>query len=179
MKKTFFCFWLCIIALTTTSCKSIYTASSTYTLMSGSNVKLFLTVTNKISIKNSMRMSDELYAIPTAEWVKNEFTPQFKKFLIKYNLMVFRTIENDCDKYSHYGRTVSRIMHKNIKNKPPYTAIPIGELDYMRTKTDAHSINFFIVRDEFNEIKLMFYDPQCQKIISFKINTFVILNINI
>jgi hypothetical protein len=153
-----------IIYLTMTGCTPKCQPSSTYVLMTGTEVGNFITYSNNIRSVGCALVPDISYAIPTEEWIEDQYTPYLKSFILKNKLVWSKDSENDCDKYSQYGVTVGHIMHYKAKGKPKETALSIGEFMYMPTAT-GHALNFFIATDKNKKLKLVFYEPQLQRII--------------
>ena len=123
MKKLLLFLSLIIIAsVVFTACKPSYPSSPTYRVMKKEDLEAFLVVTNHINARKVLSMPDEMYAIPTIEWIKDNFTPHLEQFLFDNQLRRPIDTENDCDKFAQYAVTVGHLMHHWAKVKPNNTA---------------------------------------------------------
>lgn len=152
------------IYLLFSGCAPSYKPSSEYVVWGNKEVVNFITQTNHIKSLNGYLAPDAVYAIPTEKWIKSQYSSQLSAFIAKNHLIWGKDSENDCDKYSQYGLAVGHIIHHRVKDKPKETALTIGEFIYMPTAT-GHAINFFIALDKDKKPKLVFYEPQTQRVV--------------
>jgi hypothetical protein len=171
MKKFLSCL-IVGISLLFAGCSRTYESPSSYTIMEKDDVIKFIVETNRVEVMSNFILgNDALYAVPTLEWVKEHYTPNFKKFLFDNNLQTqlvsgYSTNSNDCDKFSTYALTVGHLMHEKGQNRPRNAALTIGEVYYMQPMQD-HAINFWLATDN-GVLGLYFYEPQKQDFVPLK-----------
>jgi hypothetical protein len=127
------------------------------------------------AIRARLVFRDTNYLIPTEEWVRKDFSEELSSFLFDFNIRSYKEGRNECDKFSLYGRAVANILNAHNSNKPD-TGIAVGEFVYM-DGIDPHDINVFIVSDESEKLKLIYYEPQVCQIIEMT-NSFAPLMFN-
>lgn len=134
-----------------------------YFLMESHQIRDFITETNHIHTQFFPQMNDDTYAVPSIDWINNEFTPALRKFYFKYNLYNEANNENDCEDLALYAEAVARILYHNDSAKIKECAISVGHFDYLLS-IESHRIIMFVAHDE-EKIKLIFYEPFAQQII--------------
>lgn len=125
----------------------------------------FLYYTNNMRMAYGPQVTSTPYFVPTIEWIKKEYSPFLRNFLVKNGVSSSKNPENNCVKFSSYGLTAGYILH--YKEGPKGGSLAIGIVDYVKNFYVAHSINFFLASDN-NKIVVIYYEPQLQQIINGK-----------
>jgi len=149
-----------IFAITSCSPKKDYT----FLTINREGLYNLITQTYKIKPLKYHEFSGEIYSIPDIKWINEKYTPFFSDFLFKYNITKYKDFSNDCTKFVSYGLTCGYILFNKEGNAPVDTSLAIGEYSYIHWSMVIHSIIIFAVNDN-GQIKLVFYEPQYQKII--------------
>jgi len=108
-------------------------------------------------------IDDELYTLPSKNWVETTFSNEFFKFLSEEKLQQYELDSNDCDNFAGWARLFAQKLNNNTKSQGK-SSILFGEFDYKEDKGGYHAINFFISLED-EKYKIYFYEPQTQKII--------------
>lgn len=122
-------------------------------------VSNFLNYTNKMHAMYGPQLTSDTYCIPEERWVEEKFRPSLKEFLSLNNIPGYSIPDNDCVRYSSYGFAVGGIIHANGEG-PRKTSLAIGIIDYTRSLDSWHSINFFVVKNKFNDLEVYYFEPQ-------------------
>jgi hypothetical protein len=156
-----------ILVIFLAACGKRYEGSQSYTVLTREQISMFIQVTNKVEVmENNLFLRDDLYAVPTLDWVNRVYSPQLTKFLFDNDLLKYTKESNDCDDFSQYALTVAHMMHRYSLNRPKGTTISVGDVIQMQVMAD-HAINVWIVTDDAGRLMLAFYEPQQQRIIPF------------
>jgi len=116
-------------------------------------------------------VADGHYALPTEEWVRTSFSSSFKTFKDSIIKGPWVSEENDCDDFARAAAFFAQLLHHNTQNKLSNTGLAIGEFWYtMRDRKEglaigAHAINFILVRDKSENIRVLFFEPQISQVV--------------
>lgn len=169
MKKILLLVVICFLSggLFTVSCSK---AKPEYPFSQMTKIEAFNFIynTNKIKCMYGPEMTSNPYCIPTVAWIREVYAPYLANFLQKNALDKAVDPENNCVKFSTYGCAVGHMLHFLNKEGPAKTSLAIGIVDYHPSMDSGHSLNFFIARDETNNLVIVYFEPQTQKIVSDK-----------
>lgn len=126
----------------------------------------FLYYSNNVKIIYGPILSSDPYSVPTIKWIENVYSPALKNWLFSNQILVAKENNNNCTKFSSYGQTVGHLIHYRQNQNTQKTSLAIGVVDYQAYAWEGHSINCFIVANEFGDLKICYYEPQTQKIMT-------------
>lgn len=109
--------------------------------------------------------ADSRYAMASEDWIINGYSKALNEFLYSFKSNQWINEENDCDNFASMAFSFAQILHHNTINKLQKTALAMGEFWYIKKEGGGHAINVFIVWQNDENYKVIFYEPQWQKII--------------
>lgn len=109
--------------------------------------------------------ADEKYSLPSESWIANEYSQALNSFLTSFKTSDYILEENDCDNFASMSFSFAQILHHNTPQKTAKTSLAFGEFWYIRKEGGGHAINVFAVWDGENKYRIVFYEPQLQKIV--------------
>ena len=112
------------------------------------------------------RIADANYALPSKKWFETSFSSSYANFLFQLKESKYKKEENDCDDYARSCAFFAQLLHHNTIRKLQDTGIAVGEFWYTRDIGGDHAINFFLSRDDKGAVKVFFYEPQTQQIVT-------------
>jgi hypothetical protein len=119
---------------------------------------------NKIDALN-YNIYDQIYVTPSKKWIEKEFSSDLNSFFFNNNLLEGEQETWDCEDYTRATHFLITKLYKNSSTKQSLTAIAFGEFYYITDEGTNHAINMFIVQNEFNQLELVFYEPQERRIV--------------
>lgn len=129
----------------------------------------FLYYTNGIRAVYGIDVTKDYYIAPSIDWIEEQYSPYFVKFLADQHLWSYTLNDNDCVMMSGYGLVSGFMINHQIKSKDkkPHAALAIGTCDYYSHigEGNGHSINFFITADKNGKLSLTYYEPQTRQIV--------------
>jgi hypothetical protein len=119
----------------------------------------FCVYTNNMHMMYGPQFTSDPYCIPSIKWVEEIYAPALRKFISLNGIGMPSLPDNDCVRYSSYGLAEGGIIHANGEG-PRKTSLAIGIVDYVMDLNNWHSINVFIVHNEFGDLELYYFEPQ-------------------
>jgi hypothetical protein len=156
--KKYILFLLVIVSVMFTSCAPV-DKEYTWKTISKIDAFNFIHYTNGVHAQFGPEMTSDPYCVPDIKWVENVYRPFLKDFLSNNGVSSVSNPDNNCVKFSSYGLTVGSILHATGQG-PRNTSLAIGFVDYTKAMFVWHSINVFIVHNEFGDLELYYYEPQ-------------------
>jgi hypothetical protein len=114
---------------------------------------------------------DEIYAVPTKDWLLGKFSKYYRRKLFGWGLWKWRPTF-DCDDFASFFRALAHLAHAKSKNSG-VEGITVGECWYRVSNSEAHAVNVALI-DEGNTIILVYIEPQTCKIIEAPDNIYYI-----
>lgn len=108
---------------------------------------------------------DRNYSCPTRKFVEGEFSRALGAFISSMGTSGYKSSENDCDDYARAAAFFMGFLHHNTVHKISDTGIAFGEFYYTKAGAGGHAINVFLVHEEGNKVKILFYEPQTCSIV--------------
>lgn len=103
-------------------------------------------------------ISDSMYAIPTREYIENEFAPWAREKLAKI-VGDYEAEDADCDDFADVCACLARMAHRKTLDRPRATAIAFGDFWYTREDGGDHAICSLILAPS-GSYELTFFEPQ-------------------
>ena len=117
------------------------------------------------AVTSNVFFADSRYAMASEDWIINGYSKALSEFLTSFKSNEWINEENDCDNFASMAFSFSQILHHNTLNKLQKTALAMGEFWYIRKEGGGHAINVFIVWQNDDNYKVIFYEPQWQKVV--------------
>lgn len=121
----------------------------------------------------SIDVVDRAYACPTEAFLEGAFASALRSLQWFFKVLTWSAEANDCDDFARLAAAFAQILHFLTPNRPPATALALGELWYRRDVGGAHAIN--IARTDKG---VQTYEPQTRSLVKLseteKLNTFKI-----
>lgn len=158
-------FLLCLMILFSGCSKTISNPQTIMPLNSEINaveIKIFMSRAG--FMPDSYIVVDKFYECTTEDYIKNDYSVLFNKFLFDFKQSQYSASNNDCDKFSLSNLFFSNNLYSNAKHKSNHS-LAVGEFGYTRWDGINHDICFYLVKDGGN-ISIFFYDPEIKKIVT-------------
>ena len=127
--------------------------------MTGSEISNFLRAQGAISV-TELQMDGE-YALPTRDWVLNQFGPAMRADMARLGVGRYLKETFDCDNFAFFNYTFAQICHaRTAPNSGKGLAVGVW-MYTVRNFGGGHAINFAIVLEN-GQPQLMFFEPQTQ-----------------
>jgi len=100
-------------------------------------------------------IADRKYAMATRGFVMGVFSGALWTFQAFFKVLNWTEEANDCDDFARLAATFAQILHFLTPDRPPATALAVGEFWYCTDEGSGHAINLAICGDE-----VVAYEPQ-------------------
>lgn len=113
--------------------------------------------------ESALTIMDSQYSLPSFDWVANEFADSLRENLNATSSWYYIKERNDCNQFALQAWSLARLAHVNSTSNK--SGLAFGMFIYTQeNKATHHALNVFLHRNNNNEIKLGFFEPQTQKI---------------
>ncbi len=106
-------------------------------------------------------MVDELYVLPTREYIEQVYSPKLEKYLKDLNISISNEGSFDCDDVVRESWALM-VREYNKTDHPKNAAILFGQYAFITDKITGHVMNITLINDEYIR-NIMFYEPQLQQ----------------
>lgn len=100
-------------------------------------------------------VADRCYAMPTRGFVMGAFSSALWSFKSFFQVLNWTEEANDCDDFARLAATFAQILHFLTPDRPPATALALGEFWFVRDDGTGHAINLALCGEE-----VVAYEPQ-------------------
>lgn len=102
---------------------------------------------------------DKSYALPSKEWVVDEFSHYYRCFLNRMGLEKWDE-QWDCENFSKLAQALAGIAHAKTRKRKEQ-GLAFGVFNFILDANSHHSINTFITKKD----GVLFWEPQTQELI--------------
>ena len=90
---------------------------------------------------NKFSVVDRRYALPTRNFLESAFSAALWSVQSFFDVLRWSEEANDCDDFARLAAAFGQILHYLTPNRPPATALAIGELWFVQDSGSGHAIN--------------------------------------
>jgi hypothetical protein len=112
---------------------------------------------------NKFSVVDRRYAMPTRDFLAGAFSAALWSLQKFFDLLNWSEEANDCDDFARLAAAFGQILHYLTPNRPPATALAIGELWYVQDSGGGHAINIAVCGPAPSDVVL--YEPQKRQVV--------------
>lgn len=113
---------------------------------------------------NNWSLADRRYAMPTRGFISGAFSAALWSFQSFFNILNWVEEAMDCDDFARIAAGFAQILHFLTPNRPPQSALAVGELWYQRDSGEGHAINLCVCG--LNPEDVVAYEPQTRQIVT-------------
>lgn len=107
---------------------------------------------------------DEFYAIPTREWIENEFSESLKMISRELGVDTYSREANDCDDFARFAASWAQMLNQRTRREYA-AALGFGVFSYYTSKGGLHGINIVMLNNDEDQVEPFFYKPQITRFI--------------
>lgn len=107
---------------------------------------------------------DRRYAMPTRNFIEGAFSSALWSFQGFFAVLRWHEEANDCDDFARIAAGFAQILHFLTPDRPPATALAVGELWYVKDDGSGHAINIAVCGPAVSDV--VTYEPQTRQLVS-------------
>jgi len=108
-------------------------------------------------------IADRTYALPTLNFLGGAFSTALWSFQQFFEVLRWTPEANDCDDFARIAAGFAQMLHYLTPNRPPATALAVGELWYVKDSGEGHAINVALCGPSPDGV--VFYEPQTRQLV--------------